>query len=205
MPPAPSPATLFVIAGPNGSGKSTLTRTLLAPLGIPILDPDAVAKQINPTSPDQVALEAGRQVIALRAQMISRHNSFAQETTLAGGAIIHMFEQARASGFVVDLIFVSTASVEINLGRIADRVASGGHNVPEEDVRRRYTRSLENLPRAVALADRVRLYDNSSTDGPVLVLDLERQRIVHRALHQPAWLVPRLPAILAAAGIPATS
>jgi predicted ABC-type ATPase len=70
-----------------------------------------------------------------------------------------------------------------------------------EDVRRRYTRSLENLPRAVALADRVRLYDNFSVDGPVLVLDLEWQRILYSAPRQPSWLEPRLPVVLAAAGI----
>lgn len=85
-------------------------------------------------------------------------------------------------GFEVVLIYIGTESAEINLGRIARRVLAGGHNVPELDVRRRYLRSLENLPSAAAIADRVLLFDNSDDLGyqPVGLLG--------RGLHQ--WFHP---------------
>ena len=53
---------------------------------------------------------------------------------------------ARECGFEIVLVYIGTERVGINLGRIRDRVLAGGHNVPEEDVRRRYKRSFENLP-----------------------------------------------------------
>jgi hypothetical protein len=85
-------------------------------------------------------------------------------------------------GSEVVLIYIGTESVEINLARIAKRVLGGGHNVPEMDVRRRYLRSLQNLPAAAAIADRVLLFDNADDLGyqPVGLLD--------RGLHQ--WFHP---------------
>ena len=64
-------------------------------------------------------------------------------------------------GFDVELVYVGTADVKINLDRILDRVAAGGHDVPEADVRRRAKRSIENAPAAAALCDFVFVFDNS--------------------------------------------
>ena len=85
-------------------------------------------------------------------------------------------------GFEVVLIYIGTESIEINLARIAKRVLGGGHNVPEMDVRRRYLRSMQNLPAAAGIADRVLLFDNSDDLGyqPVGLLG--------RGLHQ--WFEP---------------
>ena len=74
-------------------------------------------------------------------------------------------EDARSRGFEVVLVYIGTDSVEINLARIAKRVLGGGHNVPEVDVRRRYGRSLQNLPLAAQRADHVLLFDNSTEQG----------------------------------------
>jgi predicted ABC-type ATPase len=76
---------------------------------------------------------------------------------------------ARAREFEVVLVYIGTENVELNLARIRDRVLTGGHNVPEEDVRRRYTRSFENLPFAIQRADRTILFDNSTDEGYRLV------------------------------------
>ena len=89
------------------------------------------------------------------------------ETTLSGKNYLQMMQYARGveRAFEVILIYIGTESVEINLARIAKRVLAGGHNVPEVDVRRRYVRSLQNLPTAVENADQVLLFDNSKELG----------------------------------------
>jgi hypothetical protein len=69
------------------------------------------------------------------------------------GGYLRMMIDARARGFEVVLVYIGTENVELNLARIRDRVLAGGHNVPDKDVRRRYTRSFKNLPTAVQPAD----------------------------------------------------
>lgn len=133
---------LIVVAGPNGSGKSTLTRTLLAPTGIPILDPDAVARDLSQAAPEQMRLEAGRVVLQRQRDFMASGTSFVVETTLSGHTAVHLMAAAYRYGFIVKLIYVSTDNAEINIGRIAERVRQGGHQVPKPDVYRRYIRSL---------------------------------------------------------------
>ncbi len=76
---------------------------------------------------------------------------------------------ARNRGFEILLVYIGTENVEINLTRIRNRVLAGGHDVPEEDVRRRYKRSFENLPIAIKRADHSILFDNSTEDGYRLI------------------------------------
>jgi predicted ABC-type ATPase len=137
---------LTIIAGANGSGKTTLTgwnSDLFR--AIPILDPDAIARTLQTTSP-AFPIAAARQVLASAKEHLGKHESFAVETTLAGKHYLQMMVDARICGFEVVLVYIGTENVEINLARIRNRVLVGGHNVPESDVRRRYQRSFENLP-----------------------------------------------------------
>jgi predicted ABC-type ATPase len=76
-----------------------------------------------------------------------------------------MMVDARVRGFEVVLVYIGTENVEINLARIRNRVLAGGHDVPENDVRRRYQRSFENLPTAMERADHTILFDNSTEEG----------------------------------------
>lgn len=80
-----------------------------------------------------------------------------------------MMIEARARGFEVVLVDIGTENVELNLARIRDRVLAGGHNVPDKDVRRRYTRSFKNLPTAIQRADHTILFDNSTDEGYCLL------------------------------------
>ncbi len=125
-------------------------------------------------------IAAGKKVLRLTKEHLEQRDSFAVETTLSGKNYLQMMRYARDidRGFEVVLIYIGTESVEINLARIAKRVLGGGHNVPEMDVRRRYLRSLQNLPAATAIADRVLLFDNSDDLGyqPVGLLGRELQQ-----------------------------
>jgi predicted ABC-type ATPase len=182
---------LTVIAGANGAGKSTLTAGnpgIFA--AVPLLDPDAFANPLRSSGTGISAMAAGREVLRLAKEHLKRRETFALETTLSGKNYLRMMRYARDvdQGFEVVLIYIGTASVEINLARIAKRVRTGGHDVPEMDVRRRYLRSLQNLPAAAGIADRVLLFDNSDDLGYQLL------GVFGRGLHQwfhplPVWAV----------------
>jgi predicted ABC-type ATPase len=180
---------LTIIAGANGAGKSTLTAgspgTFAA---IPLLDPDAFANTLRSRGMGFSTIAAGKEVLRLAKEHLKRRESFTVETTLSGKNYLQMMQYARGidRSFEVVLIYIGTESVEINLARIAKRVLGGGHNVPEMDVRRRYLRSLQNLPAAAAIADRVLLFDNSDDLGyqPVCLLGLG----LHQWFHPlPLW------------------
>lgn len=161
---------LTIIAGANGSGKTTLTGWNSDVFrAIPILDPDTIAKTLQSTSPAAFPIAAARQVLASAKEHISKHESFAVETTLAGKHYLQMMADARIRGFEVVLVYIGTEDVEINLARIKDRVLAGGHDVPESDVRRRYQRSFKSLPIAIERADHTILFDNSTEEGYRLV------------------------------------
>jgi predicted ABC-type ATPase len=163
------PPRLTIIAGANGCGKSTFTSRSSFVYDIPLLDPDAIGKALQPTIPGTSAVAAARHVLIAAQEHIHNRDSFAVETTLSGQGYLRMMIDARARNFEVVLVYIGTENVELNLARIRDRVLAGGHNVPEEDVRRRYTRSFENLPAAISRADHTILFDNSSEEGYRLI------------------------------------
>ena len=154
-----------LIAGANGAGKSTLTG------GNPdffnrsaLLDPDTFSKPLSSTS-TATPIAAGREVLRLAREYLEQGRSFSIETTLSGKSYLEMMLSARSRGFETLLVYIGTDRVEINLSRIAKRVEAGGHDVPEADVRRRYGRSLKNLPAAAHRADQALLFDNSTEQG----------------------------------------
>lgn len=151
---------LIVVAGPNGSGKSTLTNSDLAG-DSPVIDPDAIASSINPIDPRDAAMQAGREAIRQQQEYLDRKETFAVETTLSGNRALKLMDDARDQGFNVELHFVRLGNPEANVARVAQRVERGGHDIPRADILRRFDRSMENLPCAIARADTTQLYDNS--------------------------------------------
>lgn len=116
-----------------------------------------------------VPMAAARHVLKSAQEHLETAQSFAVETTLAGKNYLQMMLDARNRGFELVLVYIGTESVGINLARIRNRVLAGGHDVPENDVRRRYRRSLANLPIAIERADHTILFDNSTEDGYRLI------------------------------------
>lgn len=152
--------TLMVIAGPNGSGKSSLTRAGL-PGDKPVIDPDALARQIDPTDVRGAGVAAGREALRQQQDFLNRGESFAVETTLSGNRSLKLMDDAKDRGYEVQLHFVRLDTPEANVERVATRVEQGGHGIPTEDIYRRFDRSMSNLPNAIAKADSAVLYDNS--------------------------------------------
>ncbi|MMZ48173.1 Zeta toxin [compost metagenome] len=175
---------MTVFAGTNGAGKSTLTKQLVDRIG-EVIDPDAIAKRINPENPESVSPTAGRETIKRVQECIKQGLSFSIETTLAGKNAIRQMEQAKAAGFEVNLYYVGLKNVEYHISRVEMRVAQGGHHIPEEDIRRRYDRSLSNLPIASGIAERSFVFDNTSEFTQLLEVDKGRVRYLVQNL--PEW------------------
>ncbi|HEY4357672.1 MAG TPA: zeta toxin family protein [Acidobacteriaceae bacterium] len=162
---------LTILAGSNGSGKSTLTSSAREGFQLyPVLDPDALAKSIrNTVSQDGSDIEAGKQMLRRAEELLEAGQSFTVETTLSGSTYLRMSVRAKEKGYRLAVIFVGTSSVEINLERVRARVLQGGHDVAEEDQRRRYPRTLANIQKLLPMADLRILLDNSTPQGYELV------------------------------------
>lgn len=160
--------TLFILGGVNGAGKSTMAQAMLRTpqfAEVTFLNADVNAAQLRRDRPD-LSIEAAnflglRRVAEATEHLLLERRSFMTETVLASTAHRALAERARRAGFTVRLIYVAIASVEDSIARVARRVAKGGHDVPEKDLRRRWDRSHESLAWFVKQADEVRVYDNS--------------------------------------------
>ena len=65
---------------------------------------------------------------------------------------------------MVKLFFLRLASPELAIARVRQRVKEGGHNVPEETIRRRFAAGLRNYEKIYKpIVDEWVLYDNSFT------------------------------------------
>ena len=177
---------LTLIAGPNGSGKSTLTEWVdLKDRGL-LLDPDAIARIMNPLNPRRAALAAGRDILKRIEECLDRGESLAVETTLSGQTSLALIDKARARGYETHLIFVALDSAERCIARIRTRVLRGGHFIPDADVRRRYKRSIANLSEGLRAADIAKVYDNSG-DEHRLVLTARNGVVISCAKEVPRW------------------
>jgi predicted ABC-type ATPase len=179
---------LTIIAGSNGCGKSTLSSYSRDNFQqAPILDPDAIAKSLRQTlDSGNSNIEAGKQVLYLAEEMIAAKQSFTVETTLSGSTYLRMAQRAQQAGFNILVVFVGTSSVEINIQRVKARVIKGGHDVPEEDQRRRYPRTLANMKRLLPVADLAVILDNSQ-DGHIVV-GFGHRGYMHWANELPEWV-----------------
>jgi predicted ABC-type ATPase len=181
---------LTIIAGANGSGKSTLTKLIAG--DILLIDPDAIAKEIDPVNPVSAAIAAARQALILCEQYVKTEQSFTIETTLSGNTYLNLMREVRQCGWKVELIYIGIDNPNINVLRVSDRVTLGGHDVPRSDILRRYERSLNNLIKAAKIVDRLTLYDNSTSAGHQLVVIRDREQTVIYMQELPRWLDRKL-------------
>lgn len=100
----------------------------------------------------------------IRQDLLRRKESFTFETVMSARAKVDFFCSAREQGFRTYLYYVATEDPEINISRVAHRVAMGKHDVPRDKIIERYHRSLSLLADAVTCADRAYVFDNSDGD-----------------------------------------
>ncbi len=162
---------VFVIGGPNGAGKTTSSRALLPDTADcdEFVNADAIAVGLSPFHPERVALRAGRLMLERLDELVAAKRDFAFESTLSTRSFAPFLRRCQAAGYEVELLFVWLHSAEMAIERVALRVRAGGHNVPTEDVRRRYGRSRRNLLELyMPLANRWTVCDNSDDNFHVL-------------------------------------
>jgi len=136
---------LFIIAGANGSGKTTLAKELLPEYDLVFINADEIARSINPHNLESVRVSAGKEVFKKLDECLNNGINFAIETTLSGSFLVKYIKKAKEIGYKTTIIYVFLDNPQFNINRIKARVKNGGHNIPNEDVIRRYHRSLFNF------------------------------------------------------------
>jgi len=166
----PEQPVCHVVAGPNGSGKSTFALVYLPAFAgsIEYVNPDLMAQGLSPTDISLSALKAGKLTLLRIAELISSGLSFGFETTLSGRGHLKLLADAKARGYAIHLYYLWMPSVVMLPSRIRHRVLAGGHDVPRDDVLRRFARSRENVRDYAALADRLRVFDASRQSQSLL-------------------------------------
>ena len=180
----------FVFAGNNGSGKSTFRNLIIDKIGIDInIDPDAIARRIDPENPEGKRVAAGKEVIKSVNRYMEEGKDFSIETTLAGKNAIRQMQKAKAMGYKVTMFYVALSNVKQNIERVAMRVKNGGHDIPTEDIIRRNTTSFNHLYEYAYMIDNLVLIDNSKDNGE-LVLEINDGVINFEVDDLPKWVLP---------------
>jgi predicted ABC-type ATPase len=162
---------VYLIGGPNGSGKTTIAKRLLPNfLGvIEYVNADEIAAGLSPFNPASVAISAGRLMLERLVMLKTQKVDFAFESTLAARNFARFLRDCQSSGYRINLIYIWLQTPDLALERVRTRVASGGHHIPEDVVRRRYERGRINLTQLyLPLCDTWIVYDNSR-EAPSLV------------------------------------
>jgi len=138
---------VIVIAGANGAGKSTLAPFLLRDtFGITeFVNADTIARGLSAFAPENSAFEAGRIMLQRLTELSAKQKNFAFETTLATRFYSRWLKELQAGNYRFHLIFLWLKNSELAIERVRERVRLGGHNVPEEIIKRRYAKGLHNF------------------------------------------------------------
>jgi predicted ABC-type ATPase len=171
---------VVILAGPNGAGKSTVAPALLqGALGVTeFVNADEIARGLSEFNPEGEAIAAGRVMLGRLRELSHQNVSFAFETTLASRSTALWLDELAASSYAAHLVFLWLPSADFALERVRDRVRSGGHDVPDEIVRRRYAKGIQNL--FDLYQDRVetwRVYDASGVDQRMVAARLGNQEV----------------------------
>jgi predicted ABC-type ATPase len=207
-------ARIFVLAGTNGAGKSSIVGATIRASDAEYFNPDEAAAAIRGASPGMTGAEANSQAWLegkrLLERAIAEQLDFAFETTLGGNTITHLLEQALDAGMEVRIWYVGLSSPELHIARVRARVAKGGHDIPEGDIRKRYDRGRLNLIQLLPRLTELRVYDNSDeadpssgvAPAPKLVLHLDGGRIMNAGAlaSTPDWAKPIVAAAMKLAG-----
>jgi predicted ABC-type ATPase len=198
------PPRIYVLAGVNGAGKSSIGGAAFRAFGGDYYNPDEAARRILAATPNLNQAEANSRAWhagrALLERAINERVDFAFETTLGAATIPRLLVQAAKDKIQVRVWYVGLATAELHVARVRARVARGGHDIPEDVIRRRFGHSRMNLIELMPLLTALRVYDNSTpadpaagkTPVPDLVLHMERGKIMNPKdlATAPEWAKP---------------
>jgi len=165
----------YIIAGPNGAGKTTFAREFLPVEAecLNFVNADLIALGLSPFQPEKMAIEAGRLMIRNINDCINNSESFAFETTFSGKGYINKIKDWKAKQYEIIIYYLRVPTVEFAIERVKLRVSQGGHNIPEQDIRRRFERSWINFQQIYKpLADSWIVFDTSANQ-PLIIDESE--------------------------------
>lgn len=155
---------LYIISGCNGAGKTTASYSILPEMleCSEFVNSDEFAKSLSPFDPSAASVSASRYMLLKIKYLFTRKADFSIETTLATRSLLKMVKTAKANGYKVTILYLWLNSAELAIARVKERVAAGGHNIPEDTIRRRYKVGLKYFfEDYIPVCDRWILADNS--------------------------------------------
>ena len=137
----------YVIAGPNGEGKTTFALRYLPEITgcRSFINADLIADGLSPLDPAKVQMEAGKTLLREIRDHVEKGDDFAFETTLAGCTYARLLKELSSKGWKIVLFYLWIPSAEFSPARVKQRVESGGHDIPDEAIARRYSRTVSNF------------------------------------------------------------
>lgn len=198
------PRRVLVLAGTNGAGKSSIGGAFLRQSGGAYFNPDEVARAMRSADASLDTVTANGRAWAVGRRLLEEalrdRRDVAFETTLGGRTITALLMAAARQGFEVRIWYAGLATPELHVARVAARVRRGGHDIPEQQIRRRYDGSRRNLIALLPHLTELTVHDNSEerdpaagrAPRPTLVLHVRRGTIVGPAdlSSTPAWARP---------------
>ena len=186
----------YIVAGPNGAGKTTFALTYLPMIAEchDFINADEIAKGLSPLKFEAGLLQAGKIFLNVLKQKIAARKDFAFETTLSGRTYLPQIEKWRRNGWVVSLFYLYVPDAEFSVMRVRQRVLQGGHDIPTDDIFRRYPRSMQNLFAYAEVCDHTFCLDNTGNQAvpifekrfghPIKILDNNRFSIMRRSFEK---------------------
>jgi len=187
---------LFVLAGVNGAGKSSVAGAFLRRRNLNYFNPDEAARRIRMflgCSVEDANAYAWNEGKLLLEKAIRDRANHAFETTLGGRTIPRLLAAAADGGFEVRMWFVGLATVEQHIARVRARVATGGHDIPEDKIRERWNTARQNLMALLPRLNELRLFDNSDDRDPVTGMIPPPKLLLH--WQRGAVIAPSRPAL----------
>jgi predicted ABC-type ATPase len=132
-----------MIAGPNGAGKTTFAREYLAAedRSFEFVNADEIARDLPRGTGGLSDVTAARMMLRRISELVEAGADFVLETTLANLTYAQMISEWKRLGYLVSLAYLRLGSVEESIARVRKRVEAGGHDIPNETIRRRFGKS----------------------------------------------------------------
>ena len=162
---------LVIFAGPNGAGKTSNSQAILESLKMPtFVNADLIARGLIGYDTGRAARHAGRIMLLRLRTLAAAREDFAFESTLANRTFVNFVKRCKQAGYLVSIFYFSLDSADVAVRRVARRIVMGGHGIPEDVIRRRFTRSAQYFFDMYApLADEFSVFDNTYDDEALII------------------------------------
>jgi predicted ABC-type ATPase len=178
---------MIIIGGANGVGKTTFAYQYRYEYKIDYLGADEIAAGVQKISDNEnIELKAGKIFFKKLEEYLISGKSIIIESTLSGTGLSRQLEKFKDNGFIIHLVYVFLDDYSLCKKRVIARVKKGGHNVPEEDIERRFYRSISNFRKIyLPLADTWQIiYNGLKRPLEIAIGDKESELIMDEGFYR---------------------